>query len=144
MPRGGPSSPLPRSARKQNVKKNPRINNSNSTELKFTPPLGGMGRSHRDFTHERTRRGLLRDEVSEPSPFRFEPTRTLEVGMPVGGRGGGGRLHMRRSDATGVPLSSAAREGCSRRLTRLPRLRGATCMTLGGTDKKGGPRDRLS
>lgn len=28
--------------------------------------------------------------------------------------------------------------------THLPRLRGATCMTLEGTDKKGGPRDRLS
>lgn len=28
--------------------------------------------------------------------------------------------------------------------THLPRLRGATCMTLGGTDKKGGPWDRLS
>lgn len=40
-------------------------------------------------------------------------------------------------------LSSQARR-IAPAITRLPRLRGATCMTLGGTDKKGGSWDRLS
>jgi len=42
-------------------------------------------------------------------------------------------------------ISSNSRvEGCSALIMHLPRLRGATCMTLGGTDKKGGSWDRLS
>lgn len=43
-----------------------------------------------------------------------------------------------------LPPPSLPRVGGSLRRLRLPRLRGATCMTLGGTDKKGGPWDRLS
>jgi len=43
----------------------------------------------------------------------------------------------RRSNATGIPIITQTRR-VAPAITRLPRLRGATCMTLGGTDKKGG------
>lgn len=45
------------------------------------------------------------------------------------------------------PVLDRKQEGGSRlpaEFAHLPRLKGATCMTLGGTDKKGGSWDRLS
>jgi len=56
---------------------------------------------------------------------------------------------MRRNNEIDAIDSSAVSnnprvDGCSALIMYLPRLRGATCMTLGGTDKKGGSWDRLS